>query len=57
MFRFPKARPTMADKLRTCTSRDELDAMVDDLTRNGVALSDEEQQAVAHCKIELARKA
>uniref|UniRef100_UPI0040476144 hypothetical protein n=1 Tax=Yoonia sp. TaxID=2212373 RepID=UPI0040476144 len=55
MIRTPQHRKTMAEKLATADTREELDAMVLALSGRGYALNDAEREAVNVRKIQLQR--
>ena len=47
MLRFPRHRPTLAEKLETCGSVEKLNGMLAQLGAGGQELTDEERQAAA----------
>lgn len=50
-----RKRKTLTEKLRTCTSLDELDGMVQNLSGREYVLTEADREAVALCKIDLQR--
>ena len=55
MLRFPRNRPTLAEKLETCGSVEELNGMLAQLGAGGQELTDEERQAAARRRAVLNR--
>lgn len=55
MMRFPRTRPTLADKLETCATTEDLGAMVKALSGRDYTLTDEERAAAARRRVLLAR--
>lgn len=55
MFKSRRKAPTLAEKLETCTSLEELDGMVKALSGRGVVLTQDEQAAVARARMGLAK--